>query len=323
MSADPEAPPTPARPVANMYYGTCSWTDRTLVESGRFYPPNVSSAAERLRYYARHFPLVEVDATYYAPPSQRNARLWAERTPPGFVFNIKAYGLLTHHPVEVRTLPAELREHLSAADREKRRVYLRALSAQGRDLLWSLHVEALRPLAEAGKLGCVLFQFPHWFRPTHANRDYLRELGARVPWPAAVEFRGGGWVSEEARRAKTLALLEELGLAYVVVDEPQGFRSSTPPVLACTAPLAMIRFHGRNAANWERRGISAAERFRYLYSEEELRAWVPAARELARRAQRVHLLMNNCYRDYAVRNARQLAMLLARPADEVAAPGAR
>lgn len=305
-----------ARPVGNVYYGTCGWTDRTLVESGAFYPPDATSAAGRLRYYARHFPLVEVDATYYAPPSERNARLWAERTPPGFVFNIKVYGLLTHHPVEVRTLPAEAQAHLSAADREKRRVYLGALAPEGRDLLWSMHVEALRPLADAGKLGCLLFQFPHWFRPTPANRDYLSEVCERVPWPVAVEFRGGGWMSSPERRDKTLARLEELGLTYVVVDEPQGFRSSTPPVLACTAPLAMIRFHGHNDANWERRGISAAERFRYLYSEEELRGWVRPARELARKADRVHLLMNNCYRDYAVRNARELATLLEASGEE-------
>ena len=112
-------------------------------------------------------------------------------------------------------------------------------------------------------------------------------------------------------RAKTLSLLEKLGLAYVVVDEPQGFRSSTPPVLASTGPLAIVRFHGHNAETYEKPNISAAERFRYLYSEEELKRWVAPVRDLAERADRVHVLMNNCYGDYGVRNARQLAELLA------------
>jgi uncharacterized protein YecE (DUF72 family) len=305
-------PEAPARPIANIYYGTCSWTDRSLVESGAFYPPGVSSPAARLRHYAHEFPLVEVDATYYAPPSERNARLWAERAPPGFLFNIKAYGLLTHHPVEVRTLPAAVREHLEPTARDKRRVYLSALAPQGRELLWRMHLDALEPLVRSGKLGAVLFQFPHWFRPTPANRDYLQEVRERLPWPVAIEFRGGGWLGNDESSRKTLSLLERLGLCYVVVDEPQGFRSSTPPVVACTAPLAMIRFHGHNAETWEQRGIGASERFRYLYSQGELRQWVPKARALAGEAEQVHLLMNNCYRDYAVRNVRELAALLQR-----------
>jgi uncharacterized protein YecE (DUF72 family) len=112
-------------------------------------------------------------------------------------------------------------------------------------------------------------------------------------------------------RASTLSFLEKLGMAYVVVDEPQGFRSSTPPIVASTSPLAVIRFHGHNAETYEKPNISAAERFRYLYAEEELRDWVDPIRRLAENADRVHVLMNNCYSDYGVRNARQLAELLA------------
>ncbi len=125
-----------------------------------------------------------------------------------------------------------------------------------------------------------------------------------------MEFRGGGWMDEE-RRSETLALLEPLGLSYVVVDEPQDYRSSTPPVVAATAPLVLFRFHGRNAETWEKPGLSAAERFSYLYSKEELRTWVEPIRRLSAGAEQVHALMNNCYRDYAVRNARELAALLA------------
>ncbi len=98
------------------------------------------------------------------------------------------------------------------------------------------------------------------------------------------------------------------------LSEPrvQGFKSSVPQVIACTAPLAVIRFHGHNAATWEARGISPAERFKYLYSEDELKAWVRPIYQLASQADQVHALMNNCYSDYAVRNARQLADLLSK-----------
>jgi uncharacterized protein YecE (DUF72 family) len=122
---------------------------------------------------------------------------------------------------------------------------------------------------------------------------------------------------EAERQSRTLKLLEDLGLAYVSVDEPQGFpSSSTPPVVACTAELAVLRLHGHNAETWEKPNITAAERFRYLYSEDELRGWVGPVRALAEQAEQVHVLMNNCYRDYAVRNARQLAALLAQPRAE-------
>jgi uncharacterized protein YecE (DUF72 family) len=142
------------------------------------------------------------------------------------------------------------------------------------------------------------------------NIEYLRSLGERFPYQAAVEFRGETWM-EEDRRERTLSLLEELDMTYVVVDEPQGFKTSVPPVIARTSPkLAMIRFHGHNDDNWERPGLTAAERFRYLYEEEELRQWVDPARELAGQSQQVHILMNNCYEDYGVRNAAQFAGLL-------------
>src|SRR5512133_2660966 len=113
----------PARPIGNIYCGTCSWTDRTLIESGGFYAAGIRSPAARLRYYAQVFPIVEVDATYYALPSEQNARLWVERTPPGFVFNIKAFGLLTQHPIDPRRLPEVVRERLPRDVVEKSRLY--------------------------------------------------------------------------------------------------------------------------------------------------------------------------------------------------------
>jgi uncharacterized protein YecE (DUF72 family) len=303
-------PETDGKPVGNVYYGTSSWTDRTLIASKRFYPAGAKSAEDRLRYYAERFPFVEVDSTYYALPSERNAALWVERTPTHFVFNVKAFGLLTQHPVSLRSLPAQVKRQLPEDALEKSRLYPQDLPEEARELVWAMFASAIEPLRAAGKLGAVLFQFPRWFVRSRRGFDYLRELGERVSYPVAVEFRGGGWMEAE-KRESTLAQLEELGMAYVVVDEPQGFKSSVPPVVACTSPdLAVIRFHGRNAETWEKPGLSAAERFRYLYSEDELHEWVKPARELAGQAKQLQILMNNCYEDYGVVNAAQMASLL-------------
>ena len=297
--------------MGNIYYGTSSWTDRTLLDSKAFYPPAARRPEDRLRYYAEHFPLVEVDSTFYALPSERNAELWAERTPAGFVFNVKAFGLMTQHAVATRSLPHNVRALLPEEAASKARVYARDLPPDAMDLVWEMFASALAPLAQAGKLGAILFQFPHWFAASRANVAYLRELAGRAPAQPAIEFRGAGWMKDD-KQERTFGLLREIGATYVVVDEPQGFSTSVPPVVASTSPdLAMIRFHGHNAENWEKRGISAAERFRYLYSEDELREWVPAARELAAGSTQLHVLMNNCYADYGVRNAAQFGELVA------------
>jgi uncharacterized protein YecE (DUF72 family) len=298
------------KPVGNVYYGTSSWTDPTLLKSKDFYPPDAKQPEERLRFYSEHFPLVEVDATFYALPSERNAGLWAERTPENFVFNVKAFGLMTQHAVAVKSLPEPIRDMLPEETAAKARVYARDLPEDALNAVWDMFASALRPLSKAGKLGTILYQFPHWFAASRANVAYLRELAERSPAQAAIEFRGAGWM-KEGRQERTLDLLRDIGATYVVVDEPQGFKTSVPPVVAATSTdLAMIRFHGHNADNWEKRGISAAERFRYLYSEDELREWVGPARELAGEAKQLHVLMNNCYADYGVRNAAQFADLL-------------
>jgi uncharacterized protein YecE (DUF72 family) len=138
---------------------------------------------------------------------------------------------------------------------------------------------------------------------------YLSHLPEAAVDDLAVEFRHGSWMSEE-ERGRSLGLLEHEGLSYVCVDEPQGFDSSVPPVCAATADIAVVRFHGRNRETWEEKWISAAERFAYRYSDEELAEWVPNLRELAATTRETHALMNNCYRDYAVDNGRQLAALL-------------
>lgn len=315
-------PPAPAHPVTpvpavvasavmGIAVGTSSWTDPTLTKESDFYPRRSMSAEQRLRHYASIFPVVEVDGTYYAPPTARTAQLWAERTPAGFRMNVKAYALFTQHPTRPNTLWEEVHDELPDEHRDKRSTYLAHLPAAAVDRAWDHFGDALVPLQAAGKLAAVVFQFPPWFTARRDNRTYLAELAERLPGhQLAVEFRHRSWLDGDDDRRRTLRLLEEHGLAFVCVDGPQGFDSSVPPLVAATADLAIVRFHGHNRETWEAKGISAAERFRYLYSEEELAAWVEPIRGLAAATSETHALMNNCYRDYGVRNARQLGQLL-------------
>jgi len=291
--------------------GNCSWTDPTLIASGGFYPAGVTSAADRLRFYAEQFPIVEVDSTFYAPPNERNSQLWVERTPPGFVFDVKVFALLTGHGAAPERRTPALQALLPPAAAGKRNVYLRDLPAPAEALLWETHRRALAPLQAAGKLGAVLFQFPPWFRAGHEGREHIRRAAGELdPMRVAVEFRGGGWLADEAATGRTLSFLETEGVSYVSVDEPQGFANSTPPVAVATTDFAAVRFHGRNRDTWQIRGRSASDRFNYLYSEAELNEWLPQIRALSARAATVHVLFNNNYRDYGVRNARQMTGLL-------------
>lgn len=290
--------------------GTCSWTDKSLIDCRCFYPPEAKTAEQRLRFYASRFPIVEVDSTYYALPSDRNAALWVERTPADFTFDIKAFRLFTHHPTPLQALPKEMRESLPASRGERRNLYYRDLPPEYRDRLWQGFGDALLPLDSAGKLGTVLFQFPPWFLPGGESSGYVEEARARLSqYRVAVEFRNNRWLSE-GNRERTLGFLRERGIPLVCVDEPQGFASSVPPLAEATADIALVRFHGRNAAMWERKGATVSDRFDYLYSEDELREWVSPVEHLASAAREVHVLMNNCVRDKAVVNAAQMRMLV-------------
>jgi uncharacterized protein YecE (DUF72 family) len=292
--------------------GTCSWTDATLVKETDWYPKKSMTAAERLAYYASRFPIVEVDSTYYFPPTPELSQTWAERTPEGFTMNVKAWSLLTGHPTFPNSLWEDMQSAVPTEHRDKRRLYSHYLPPDALDEAFDRFRHSLLPLQRAGRLGAVLLQYPRWFGPKHENRQVIRDTVARLPGlRLCVEFRHARWL-EGGDCEPTLELLEELGVSFVCVDEPAGFPSSMPPVVAVTSDLAVVRFHGRNTATWEDPEIqTAAERFRYRYNTDELREWVPRIHEMATSAREVHVLMNNCYRDDAVINAAELADLLA------------
>ncbi|HEY9392130.1 MAG TPA: DUF72 domain-containing protein [Mycobacteriales bacterium] len=288
--------------MGTLRIGTASWTDRTLLESG-WYPEDVDTPGDRLAYYAARFPVVEVDSTYYTPPNERNSGLWAERTPDGFTFNIKAFSLLTGHPTRPTALYKDLRPHT-----DRRNLYPKDLDRRTIDAVWERFLSALMPLHEAGKLGAVLFQFPPWFPIGRRNKHYILECARRsTPYRICVEFRNKTWLSTD-NQAETLDFLTSYAVPYVCVDMPQGHTNSVPPVVAATADLAVLRMHG-HSDRWTSHDIY--QRFGYLYTEEELARWAPRVRELTDQARSTHVLLNNCYRDYAQTNAQQLIRLLA------------
>jgi uncharacterized protein YecE (DUF72 family) len=291
--------------------GSCSWTDKTLVEDSDFYPQRTMSAEERLRFYAAQFPLTEIDSTYYAPPAARQTGLWAARTPDGFRFDVKAYSLLTGHPTRAMSIWPDIREQLPGNVLEKRNVYAHHLPSELLDEAWRRFATALRPLAEADRLGAVLFQYPRWFTPRKDNRAEIEKLAERLSdYRVCVEFRSPRWLAEERDRERTLDMLEQLGLIFVCVDAPEI--SGLPRLFAVTNPeLLIVRFHGRADATWNDTSGSAAERFKYRYSAQELRELADPIRDAVGQARETHLLMNNCYRDYAVDNAAELRDLLA------------
>ena len=307
-----------------MRVGICSWADPALIESGGFYPKRSMSAEARLRYYASVFDTVEVNSSYYAIPDVKNAVRWVERTPPGFVFHVKAYALLTGHHPKPESLPAELQALLPREPGRTRRGEIEAASfpPEAVDAAFRLFRTAVAPLAEAGKLGYVLFQFAPWVHFERARFDYLASLPERLPgWKIAVEFRHRSWFPEHA--AETLAALGAARLVHVIVDAPIG-AGAVPRVTASTAPTAVFRLHGRNADGWLRqlRGEepTVREKYDYLYSEAELRELLPEIGHIADEAEQVFISFNNNNRDYPVRNARMMKRLLGQPVAEPRAP---
>jgi uncharacterized protein YecE (DUF72 family) len=272
--------------VGRLLIGTSSWSDQ-----GPFYPPGLKQA-QQLPYYADHFPVVEVNTSYYHVPRRSMVEAWVERTPPGFVFDVKP-------PRELTSTPDEPGGDAPEPDADLAQQFL----------------EAIQPLVEANKLGAVTFQFPPSYRNVEEHRDYVRLLPELFPGIAlAVEFRRRDWLDEE-HAGETLELLAESGLSYTMVDEPQVGTGSVPPVYGVTnRRLAIVRFHGRNARTWYSFGSSSEGRFDWDYSPDELAEWIPRIEQAAVEADDVHLFFNTNRGDgQGVRNAKLLMEMLGMP----------
>ena len=294
-----------------VFVGTASWTDKTLIACGRFYPPGAKTAEGRLRYYASQFPIVEVDSSYYAMPAPATAQLWAERTPEGFVMNVKAFRLFTGHQTEPQVLHKDLQ--LAMGGSLPSRFFYRDLPSELIDELWKRFRECLLPLQASGRLGLVHFQFPPWVVAGAPGRAQVERCVQRMSgFDLGVEFRHGTWFEGAAQQRETLRLLRELGVAHTVVDGPQGFSNSVPALWEVTHPhYALVRLHGRNRDTWNVKGqTSASDRFNYDYPEDELREMVPRIQQLALTAMQTHVIFNNNMEDQGQRNAKRLTDLL-------------
>ena len=296
--------------MTRILIGSASWTDKTLIECGRFYPADCKSAEARLRFYATQFPLVEVDSSYYGMPTPQNAQLWAERTPPGFVFNVKAFRLFTGPQTQPMVLHKDIQQALGP--NPPKTLYYREVPQEIRAELWRRFIEALAPLKAAGKLGAVHFQFAPWLI---RNRDGLAHVRHCVEvmqgHPIAVEFRNKSWFDAD-HLERTIAFERELGVAHTIVDAPQGFANTVPCVWEATTPkLALLRLHGRNAGTWNIKSEASSSRFNYWYSPEELAAMVPEIRHVASQVDAMHILFNTNYEDQGQVNARLMRQVLA------------
>ncbi len=289
--------------------GTASWTDKTLIACGRFYPKEARSAEARLRFYATQFPLVEVDSSYYAMPSATNSELWVERTPDDFTMNVKAFRLFTGH----QTQPAVLHKDIQAALPEGgKTLYYRSTPPEIRKELWRRFIKALEPLKAAGKLGLVHFQFPSWLLRNPEGHAHVRHCVEQMAGhTVSIEFRNATWFAKE-HQASTLAFLRELGAVHTIVDGPEGFSNSVPAIWEATNPkVALLRLHGRNTATWNVKGATAAsDRFNYDYSDEELDGIAGGAARLVNMVDDLHVVFNNNMEDQGQRNARSLMRLL-------------
>ncbi|MHB1534429.1 MAG: DUF72 domain-containing protein [Acidimicrobiales bacterium] len=288
------------RPAGRVLAGTTSWADRSLVRDGGFYPKKTMTATARLAYYAGRFSLAEIATTYRFPPTPDLCAQWAARTPDGFVFDVRAWSLLSGAPTFPDSLWPDLQREVDPRVRDRRRLYRSHLSAAGLAECWARFGHALRPLADAGRLGAVILQYPSWFTPRPETWAELAALPTVLPgYRLAVELRSPKWLAGDECEA-TLEFLEDHGLAFVCVDGPASGMRALPPVVAATADLAVVRFCGRRVVEGE------PWTWPYRYGPEELEEWRPRIAELASSAREVHLLADNPWRSDAVDTAAAL-----------------
>jgi uncharacterized protein YecE (DUF72 family) len=258
--------------LGELYFGTAGWSYPDW--KGVVYPPAPGGSFDELAYLAEYFDAVEVNATFYRHATARNAEAWVRRTEkaPGFLFTVKLHRCFTHE----------------------------------RDVGWGASdAEAFRngtaPLAEAGKLGAVLLQFPWSFRNTQANRRHLADLAREFhDLPKVVELRHASWMVEAA-----VKFLGALGLGFCNIDQPEA-KDSIGPASVVTGPVGYVRFHGRNRENWFRRDAGRDARYDYLYGPEELDGWIPRVRAVNAGTQKTFVIGNNHFKGQAPANILQI-----------------
>ncbi len=304
----------PKRRRTDYRVGLSAWTDRSMIDEGEFYPRKTMTPEERLWWYAQYFDVVEVNSSFYAIPAVETAKGWIARTPREFIFNVKAYGLLTGHHLDAQRLPDALRAMLPRSERAKRRgrIVNAALGDDAR--AWALEElrESLRPLREADKLGYVLFQLAPWMKRSDEARQYLARLPRALPDTViAVEFRHRSWFGDATD--ETLTFLRDHELTYVSVDGPRS-RATVPSLPALTTETGVFRLHGRNFEGFVKqlqgKSPTVAEKYGYLYKPHELEEIARAAGALNGKAERVHLAMNNNRGDYPAKNGMELKEML-------------
>jgi uncharacterized protein YecE (DUF72 family) len=285
--------------------GTCSWTEKSLIRSKEFYPKGINTAEERLRYYSAKFDVLEVDSSFYAIPSGKTVSLWAERTPPGFVFHIKAFALLTGHSADLKAVPPDVRDLLPIESLARNRVIVK--EKKPLEAAFRLFRAACEPLRQSGKMGIVVFQYPPFLIYKKQNFDYIlfcRDMmeGFRI----GIEFRHGSWLTPD-NRDSVFGFLREHQLTYIAADEPQyGTLATVPFIPGITTDVAYFRFHGRNKENWLKRGLDTSLRYDYLYPDRELREFIPPLSSTNQKAKVTYAMFNNCHGASATRNATRL-----------------
>jgi uncharacterized protein YecE (DUF72 family) len=289
--------------AGDILVGTSSWADPGFVKE--WYPQGMD-ANERLPWYAERFRAVELNSSFYAVPDRNTVHRWAEVTPDGFTFDVKAHRALSRHSAPLESLPPDLRDE--AEVNERGRVIL---TPELETVLAKRLVEELGPLEEAGKLGAFLVQLTPAFSPgRHQLAELEGLLEALQPHPVAIELRNRNWVEGE-RLEETLAWFSEQRAAFVGVDAPPGdnFQIMPPTDAVTRDDLAYLRIHGRNTDGYLT-GRSVAERFGWRYTDDELGEIGDRARTLAEQAGEVHVMFNNNRDDDAPTAAQRFQALL-------------
>jgi uncharacterized protein YecE (DUF72 family) len=299
---------TKGKQMAQIVVGISAWADPELLQSG-FYPPGLKTGAERLQYYASRFSIAELDSSYHFLPSQTYYQNWLNIVPSGFIFDIKAFSLLTQHPTPITSIPCDLRGDVAPFLNKEGHLYPQNLPPELMDTIWERFGLSLTSAKKSGKLGLISFQFPAWFHANPNNYAYIRECRQRLSeFRLGVEFRTPGWLTEHLE--ESLLFLRENRISLICVDEPQGLKSSLPAVSEFTANPGVVRFHGRNKQTWDDKNLATNQKFNYLYSQNELNEWIPKIRALAEKSEEVYVLFKNKHRDYAVLNADMMKRLL-------------